>query len=135
MVAPDFEFETFDGTKGKLSDYKGKVVLLNFWASWCFYCIQEMPDMQKISEDYPDVVILAVNRSETKGDAAMFAYKAGYDFTWTFDEDGSIEFLYPAIGIPYTVIIDKDGVIGTIYPGGVTYAYFESALLAAGASK
>jgi len=135
MTAPDFEFVMMDGTTAKLSDYRGQVILLNFWATWCGYCIQEMPDMQKIAENYPDVVILAVNRSDVTADAIAFANKADYDFTWALDEDGSIEFLYPAIGIPYTVVIDKNGVIGTIYTGRVNYSYFESALLAAGATK
>ena len=132
--APDFEFITMDGTTAKLSDYQGQVILLNFWATWCGYCIEEMPDMQRIAEDYPDVVILAINRSDDSALAIEFANEKGYDFIWGLDEDGSIARLYPSNGIPYSLIIDREGIIGTIYEGSAPdmYHYFKVALVAAG---
>jgi len=136
-IAPDFEFITMDGKKGKLSDYKGKVILLNFWASWCGPCVNEMPDMQRIAKDYPSVVILAVNRGDSAADAKKFANDKGYSFIWALDEDSSIQKIYPSNGIPYTIVIDKDGVIGTIYVGSASdmYPYFEKAIKDAGATK
>jgi len=136
-IAPDFEFVTMDGKKGKLSDYRGKVVLLNFWASWCGPCVHEMPDMQRIADDYPSVVILAVNRNESTADATKFANDKGYSFIWALDEDKAIQAVYPSNGIPYTIVIDKDGVIGTIYVGSANdmYPYFEKAIKDAGATK
>jgi len=136
-IAPDFEFITMDGKKGKLSDYKGKVILLNFWASWCGPCVNEMPDIQKIADNYPSVVILAVNRGDKTADAKKFANDKGYKFIWALDEDSSIQKIYPSNGIPYTIVIDKDGVIGTIYLGSANdmYPYFEKAIKDAGATK
>jgi len=133
--APDFTFTTVDGKTAKLSDYKGQVVLLNFWATWCGYCIDEMPSMQQIKEDYPNVVILAINRSDDSSQATAFAKDKGYNFVWGLDDDGAIAKIYPSNGIPYSLIIDKDGVIGTIYEGSAPnmYPYFESALKDAGA--
>ena len=134
-VAPDFEFETVDGKTAKLSDYKGQVVLLNFWATWCGYCMREMPDMAKINETYPDVTVLAINRGDQPNKAISKAQELGYEFVWGLDQDGAIEALYPANGIPYSLIIDKEGIVTTIYSGSAEdmYTYFEKAVIQAGA--
>jgi len=132
-TAPDFSFTTVDGTTARLSDYRGQVVVLNFWATWCGYCVEEMPDLQKISQDYPDVAVLAINRNDDSSQAIAFAQEKGYDFVWGLDRDGAIASLYPTNGIPYTLIIDKEGTIKTIYEGTAPnmYLYFQSAVLAA----
>lgn len=134
-IAPEFVFETIDGKAAKLSDYKGQVVLLNFWATWCGYCMREMPDLAKIDETYPDVTVLAINRGDQPAKAIAKANELGYDFVWGLDKDGAIETLYPANGIPYSVIIDKEGVITTIFSGSSKdmYTYFEEAVVKAGA--
>jgi len=134
-VAPDFEFTIIDGEKARLSDYRGKVVLLNFWATWCGYCVKEMPDMQRIAKDYPDVVILTVARNDDSSKATKFAREKGYDFIWALDEDGSISALYPVDGIPYSLIINKEGKVGAISEGvgPDMYSYYKKALVAAGA--
>ncbi|MCL1799369.1 MAG: TlpA family protein disulfide reductase [Eggerthellaceae bacterium] len=134
-LAPDFEFSTVDGTTAKLSDYRGRAVLLNFWATWCGYCLTEMPDMQEISEEYPDVAILAITRSDDSATAKRFIQEKGYDFIWGFDEDNAIARLYPANGIPYSVIIDTEGRVTAIFEGSAPemYNYFKAALLEAGA--
>ncbi|SDI57027.1 peroxiredoxin family protein [Natribacillus halophilus] len=64
-IAPDFELKTLDGETMRLSDYRGERVMLNFWATWCPPCRAEMPDMQKLYDE-EDVVILAVNMTETE---------------------------------------------------------------------
>jgi len=135
LAAPDFDFVTIDGKTGSLSDYRGKVVLLNFWATWCGYCIDEMPDMQKIREEYPEVVVLAVVRSDDSVRAKNFALDKGYDFVWALDDDASIAGIYPSNGIPYSIIIDREGTIGTIYEGSAPnmFLYFQKAILDAGA--
>lgn len=135
-AAPDFTFTTIDGKTASLSDFEGKVVLLNFWATWCGYCIDEMPALQQISENYPeDVVVLAINRGDSASKAKTFAQENTYDFVWGLDDDGAVQKLYPANGIPYSVIINKDGVIQTIFEGSAPnmYPYFEEAVISAGA--
>lgn len=133
--APDFSFVTTDGETAKLSDYEGKVVLVNFWATWCGYCIEEMPAMQKITENYPEVVVLAINRGDTEPEARAFAQKNNYDFVWGLDDEGEIQKLYPSNGIPYSIIIDKQGVVGSIFEGSASdmYPHFEEAVSLAGA--
>lgn len=136
-TAPDFDFTLADGTKKSLSDYRGQVVLLNFWATWCGYCIDEMPDMQKIAENYSNVEVLAINRGDSSSQATSFIEASTYSFSWALDENEKISSLYPANGVPYTVIIDKDGVITKIFEGSSPdiYSRFEEAVLAAGAEK
>ena len=79
-TAPDFELETLDGKKAKLSDYRGKKVILNFWASWCPPCREEMPEFQKIAENNPDIVVLGVNLQESKEAIEAFTNKLGIKF-------------------------------------------------------
>ncbi|WP_139653691.1 TlpA family protein disulfide reductase [Raoultibacter phocaeensis] len=135
VEAPDFEFALVDGSTAKLSDYRGKVVVLNFWATWCGYCVREMPDLNDIAQNYDDVQVLAINRGDTPADAKEGIEEYGYDFVWGLDEDRAIEALYPASGIPYTVVIDKDGVVSSIFAGSAPdmYPYFEEAVTKAGA--
>ncbi len=133
--APDFEFQTPEGDTASLSDYEGDVILLNFWATWCGYCIDEMPAMQEITENYPDVTVIAINRGDNSATAQEFSESSGYDFVWGLDENYEIERLYPSNGIPYSIIIDREGSIVTIYEGSASdmYSYFEAAVKAAGA--
>ena len=99
MTAPDFEVTLLSGKTVKLSDYRGKRVLLNFWATWCGPCVQEMPAFQRLSEDYPDdVVILAVNCGESKEEVPI-----------ALDENLEASNLYPATSIPLTLIVDEEG--------------------------
>lgn len=112
--APDFEVELITGEKVKLSDYRGKVVYLNFWATWCGYCVQEMPDMQEMKKTYGDkLVILAVDVGENKGTAQGFIekHKYGDDFTVGLDDGGYIALQYGVYGLPKSLIINPEGVI------------------------
>lgn len=126
--APDFEVELLDGEKVALSDYLGKVVLLNFWATWCSPCVEEMPDIQELSKAYPDdVVVLAVNCNEEGDTVRSFIQEKGFTFPIGLDEKGEITTKYPTDGIPYTVIINGDGIIQKIHLGGGEgmYSVFE----------
>jgi thiol-disulfide isomerase/thioredoxin len=133
-LAPDFSYTTVDGASGRLSELKGKVVLLNLWASWCGPCVQEMPDIAALKANYPALEVLAVNVSDEPADARAFIQKSDYDFSWVLDEQGTISAQYPTDGIPYTIIIDADGVIAATFLGSPSdaYAAYESALKQAG---
>lgn len=135
VEAPDFEFQTMDGQTSKLSDYKGDVVVLTFWATWCGYCMRDMPELNELDQNFDDVQIVAINRGDKTSDAQAKASDLGYDFAWGLDEDGAIEALYPASGIPYTVVIDKDGVVSTVFAGSAQdmYSHLEKAVTQAGA--
>lgn len=111
-AAPDFEAKLISGETVNLSDYQGKKVLLNFWATWCGPCVGEMPALQKLSEEYPDdLVVLAVNSGEDEKTVKQFTDKNGYTFPIALDTELKIGNLYPGVmqGIPYTVIINEEG--------------------------
>ena len=122
MQAPDFTLTNMNGKEVSLSDYRGEKVFLNFWASWCPPCRQEMPDMQKLYEEYgEEVVILAVNVGENKSTAANFMMENGLDFSVLLDTDKSTARNYLVRGIPTSYFLDKDGVIINKVVGAVSY--------------
>jgi len=113
-VAPDFTVDMFDGSKVTLSELKGKVVLLNFWATWCPPCRVEMKRVQKDLIDRfkgQDFVFLPISRGESIEDIAKFRDKTGYTFPMGLDEDQSIYKMYAINYIPRNYLIGKDGKI------------------------
>ena len=111
-VAQDFSLTTLQGEQVTLSDYKGKIVILNFWASWCEPCKEEMPDLQSFSEEHPDVAVLAVNL--TSMDLGIDIVKQFVDvFELTFpillDEADVVGQQYNILTIPTSYIIDQEG--------------------------
>ena len=114
--APDFELTTLDGETVKLSDYRGKKVIVNFWATWCPPCKAEMPHMQNFYEEYKDndIEILAVNLTNMdKGHDAIDAFVKEYGLTFPIplDEEGDAGTTYQAYTIPTSYILDEKGVI------------------------
>ena len=111
--APDFTLPDTDGNPVRLSDLRGKVVLLNFWATWCPPCREEMPSMQALWLDLrdEDFIILAVNVGEE--DDAVFAFANEFPTPLSFpilmDKKSAVLNDYPIIGLPTSFIIDKDG--------------------------
>lgn len=112
VLATDFEVTLISGETVKLSDFQGKKVLLNFWATWCGPCVQEMPAFQRLYEEYPDdFVILAVNCGDSEADVRDFAEENDYTFNIAIDEDLAASSLYPTYSIPLTLIVDEEGYI------------------------
>ena len=112
MEAPDFTVEMFDGSTVKLSDLKGKVVLLNFWATWCPPCRAELARVEKdIIEKFKgkEFVFLPISRGEKREDVAAFREKMSYTFPMGLDTDQSIYSKYAVTYIPRNFLIDKDG--------------------------
>lgn len=104
-------FVGLDGERVNVSDFAGKVVLVDFWETWCVPCLQAMPTFQQVLDEYPEVfVVLAVSPgwSDTPEDVQRFKDEFGYDFIWVFDEDEVAAALQIA-GIPYKVFIDPEG--------------------------
>lgn len=111
LKAPDFELKNLSGETVRLSDFKGKRIMLNFWATWCPPCKKEMPDMQKFYEfSNDDVVILAVN-IDPKADVAGFAKKMDVHFPILLDEKDKVSSMYKILTIPTTFFIDEGGII------------------------
>lgn len=120
VMAPDFKLKDLDGKDVKLSDYKGKVVILNFWAVWCKYCIEEMPDLNALNKDLQkdnDAVILAVNVQEPIDKVKNYLKTNNIDLKVVLDSDGNISKTYGVEGYPTTFIINKDGSLYTYIPG------------------
>jgi thiol-disulfide isomerase/thioredoxin len=132
--APDFSYTTLEGSDGSLAGLQGEVVLINFWASWCPPCVREMPELEQLAQDYPELNILAISIDDTEQEARDFIASGGYSFTCIFDKGWRISNLYPSDGIPYTVIIDRSGVITQMLIGTPRdpYATYLDALRAAG---
>ena len=117
-TAPGFSAPLADGGTFTLSEQKGKVVLLNFWATWCGPCVGEMPAFERLKEHYgDDVSILAVNSMEDEATVNQFIKEKGYTFPIAYDTDGELGEKYPTDGIPYTLVIDAEGIIKNIYLG------------------
>ena len=115
-LAPDFETTLLTGETVKLSDYRGKVVILNFWASWCPPCVSEMPAFTRLCDEYGDrLVVFAVNCGELKADVQAFVDKNGYAFPVGMDENNAID--YPTSSIPYTLVLDEAGCITHVQLG------------------
>jgi cytochrome c biogenesis protein CcmG/thiol:disulfide interchange protein DsbE len=120
---PDFSMVTFDGQPQRLSDFTGKVVVLNFWASWCAPCSQEAADLEKAWRNYqPDgqVVFLGVDYTDTEPEA--LTYLAKYDITYPNAPDlrTRISQMFRITGVPETYIIDQDGKLTYVKKGPFT---------------
>jgi peroxiredoxin len=114
-VAPDFELPDLDEKPVRLSDYRGKVVFLNFWATWCKPCKEEMPSMEVLYKTFEKdgLVILAVSidRVTTKKDIPPFVRALGLSFPVLVDSWGQTDKRYKLMGVPETYIIGRDGVL------------------------
>ena len=113
-VAPSFTLRDINGAEVSLSDYKGTVVLLNFWATWCGPCKQEMPHLNKMNDEFSDqgFTVLSVSIDDARAASKVKPYikGRGYGFTVLLDKDTSVVSQYnPSKSLPYTVLIDRAG--------------------------
>jgi peroxiredoxin len=115
FLAPDFELETLDGERAALSDYRGQVVLINLWASWCPPCRAEMPAMQAAYTAFQDqgFVILAVNAThqDSLQDATAFVEERGLTFPILLDREGIVAQKYRSHLLPTSFFVDREGII------------------------
>lgn len=117
MTAPEFEAVTLDSVPQRrtLADYRGDVVLLNIWATWCGPCRWEMPSMQALHEEFADrglrVVAVSIDHPEAGVAITEFARSLGLTFEILHDTAGAIRSAYRTTGIPETAVIGRDGVI------------------------
>ena len=118
-LAPDFELSSLDGKVVSLSDFRGKPVFLNFWATWCGPCRFEMPFIQKMYEGLSNegLVVLAVNVQENPATVKEFVESFGLTFPVLLDTNSEVRLAYNIRGIPTTFFIDKNGIIQDIKIG------------------
>ena len=121
MPASEFSLTDLDGKSHKLEQYRGKVVLLNFWATWCKPCTTEMPAMQTVYDELREkgFVVLAVNELEDEGKVRehIVAYK--HTFPVLLDHENKVANLYGVFGLPVSVFIDQNGVVREYIKGGL----------------
>ena len=114
IAAPDFTVQDYEGNQVKLSDFKGKPVIVNFWASWCGPCKSEMPDFDEVYAEYGDEVqFMMVNLTdgsrETVESAKAYIEEQGYSFPVYFDTESEGAIAYGVMAIPTTSFIDEEG--------------------------
>ena len=134
-LAPDFQLEDTDGKQVSLSALRGKVVMVNFWATWCPPCIEEMPSMERLNEVMAgdNFVMLAINTEEDgRRVVPEFLKKTPYSFPILYDDKGVVQNQYGVFKFPESFIIRKDGTIAEKIIGPLdwsspdTIAYFQS---------
>jgi peroxiredoxin len=119
--SPDFELSNLAGERVRLSDQRGKPVILNFWATWCSPCVVEMPNIQKYYERYPgDFSVLAVNADEPELTVKRFVEDMGLSFDILLDPGGDVQSLYQIRGYPTSYFVDGEGVIRVQHIGFLT---------------
>jgi peroxiredoxin len=111
IAAPNFELVDLDGSLHKLADYRGKVVVLNFWATWCPPCRYEMPSMQRGWEaaEANGIVFIGVNVGEDADTVFMFLADYSVEFPLLLDKDATVIKEYQVVGLPTTFIVDPQG--------------------------
>lgn len=119
VKAPDFTLKSRAGENLRLSDFRGKVVLLNFWASWCGPCRQEMPILDELHQKYKPLgfTVLGVNVDQKSEKAEQYLKNIPTHFPILFDPENFVSDLYSVRAMPSTAIIDKDGNVRFIHAG------------------
>jgi peroxiredoxin len=120
LPAHNFSLATLDGKHTSLNDYRGKVVLLNFWATWCAPCRKEMPSIQTLWDSYrnQDLVVLAVSEDDgERGQITKFIRKVNVNFPILLDNELKIGDSYMLPGLPTTYLIGRDGTIAATIVG------------------
>jgi peroxiredoxin len=110
--APSFSLPTLDGTEVSLEAMHGKIVLLNFWASWCGPCRTEMPSLEQLYRDFsahPDFALLTVSTEGSTLSVGNFMTKNGYDFPVLLDADNAVSRAFGVSALPSTFVIDREG--------------------------
>jgi peroxiredoxin len=121
-TAPDFTLHVMDGPNLRLKEQRGRVVMVNFWATWCGPCRQEMPQLNRLYEKYKasGFVLLGVNVDDDQHKAAEVAAKLGVTFPVLLDTDKAVSKLYDLSTMPSTVLIDRDGKVRYVHRGYLT---------------
>jgi thiol-disulfide isomerase/thioredoxin len=117
--APVFQLNSSDGKPRSLADFKGQVVLVNFWASWCGPCRKEMPILEQLNKQYKakGVALLGVNVEPNSADAINWLKVTPVSFPILFDVDSKVSKLYQVQGMPNTVILDRKGNVRYVHRG------------------
>jgi len=128
--APDFTLKSNSGENLRLSELRGEVVLINFWASWCGPCRQEMPILSELHDKYKAMgfTVLGVNVEENSSEARKLLKEMPVTFPVLFDNDSTVSKQYDVVAMPSTVLVDRDGNVRYLHKGykpGLENTYVE----------
>ncbi|OJV65924.1 MAG: hypothetical protein BGO41_08295 [Clostridiales bacterium 38-18] len=115
-IMEDFKLTALDGTETSLYAYEGKMIVVNFWATWCKYCIQEMPLLDELNKR-DDVVVLAISVGEDEKTVKDYIDKYGYEFDVFLDEEGTLASKFGVTGFPTSLFLGKDFEYFYSFPG------------------
>jgi peroxiredoxin len=134
-LAPNFRLAGLDGKQHSLSEYRGHVVLVNFWATWCIPCRAEIPELEVAYREHQaqGVVFLGVDWKESAGQVAPFVEERQVTYPVLLDSDGKVYSAYQVVALPETFVIDRQGRVAVHRIGLATRDKFEEELKAAGA--
>ncbi len=128
--APDFVLQTLGGTEIRLSDYRGQVVMLNFWASWCPPCKAEMADINTYYETHRDegFAVIGINIKERADAVERFVESQHLSFPVVLDSDGSVADTYGVVGLPTSFFVSREGKIVGYWSGELTSEMLETGI-------
>lgn len=122
--APEFALETLDGRTVRLADFRGKRILINFWASWCAPCVVETPDLvaanRALREANRDIIFLGVATQDAPADVQRFTETRNVDYAILLDPKGVVGNAYGVFGLPATFFVDETGIVRRIVSGAIT---------------
>ena len=134
--APDFVLEDLSGNPVKLSELKGRLVVLNFWATWCTPCRTEIPEFQEIyQQNEQDLVVLGINLEQSPGEIQEFISQLKVTYPILLDTDGLVSRLYKVIQLPNTYFIDRQGILRVRHIGFLSSVQFQEYLDKVGVSE
>ncbi len=134
--APDFALRDLEGNEVRLSDYRGRTVLLTFWATWCGPCRLEMPTFEGRYQEFKDdgFTVLGLNYDEPVEDVSVFRDELGLSFPLLLDPGGSVQQLYRIRGYPSSIFVDPQGVVRIVHIGLITEGQLRDYLVELGYS-
>lgn len=117
--APDFSLPTLQDQKVSLGEFKGKVVLINFWASWCTPCQEELPELQKLYQKYHDrgFELIGINIDKNQANAEKFVKRFGLTFPVALDPESSEIRAYQGRAMPMSYLVDRQGIVRQLFFG------------------
>jgi cytochrome c biogenesis protein CcmG, thiol:disulfide interchange protein DsbE len=132
-LAPDFIVPSTSGGEYRLSDLRGRAVMINFWAAWCVSCLSELPEIKSVQAQFgvDTVTVLAVNVGESRARALEYVNFLQAPFAWALDRDLTVTDAYGVVGLPLSLFIDSSGVIQAVYRGHASRELLEQFVEAA----
>jgi peroxiredoxin len=129
-VAVDFRLQDLDGQEVALSEYQGRVVMVNFWATWCPPCRAEIPDIEAAyrARREDGLVVLGVSVEQTRDHVAAFVNAVGMSYPVLLDESAQVYKMYRVPGLPMSLFLDREGVIQVLHVGPMTAAQLDGYL-------